>query len=74
MGYDVEYDDAEDYDCWVRSPDRSGVHGYGSSGTRASSSSPQAHSLYHGAVVSSRGSSPVMSDRPPQSFTGVVCF
>lgn len=43
LGYNVEYEDAEDYDF---SPYMSGVHSHGFGGNRASSSSPQrlAHS------------------------------
>lgn len=54
MGYDVEYDDtgAEDcdFDRWVHRHNRSGVHGYGFSGNRASSSSPQPPARCHGAT------------------------
>lgn len=83
MGYGVEEDAAEDYEDfhrWVRSPNRFDVHGYGFSGTRVSSSSPQARSHYHGATaanVSSPGSTlalSAVSDRLSRSLELLLCM
>ncbi|XP_056883872.1 uncharacterized protein LOC130522972 isoform X1 [Takifugu flavidus] len=52
LGYNVEYEDAEDYDF---SPYMSGVHSHGFGGNRASSSSPQRLPHSGGATNASAG-------------------